>query len=116
MAAINTEQLKRNVTTGSTWLRLVFMIVFGVFFGIGSWVIGAIAVFQFLHTLFSGSPNRRLLGFSGSLGRYLGQLACYVSYHTDSKPFPFSDWPAAAPSASPSERDSDVQPPAPPGY
>lgn len=110
VASINTEQLKRNVTTGNTWLRLLFMILFGIFFGIGSWVIGAVAVFQFLHTLFSGAPNRRLFWFSGSLGSYLGQVACYVTYQSEVKPFPFADWPAPPPSQQPPQTVSAPPP------
>lgn len=108
-ASINTEQFKKNVTTGRTWLRLLFMILFGIFFSVGSWVVGIIALFQFLHTLFSGAPNRRLMPFSGSLGSYLGQAARYVTYQTEIKPFPFADWPAPPPSERPV--DTGSQPP-----
>lgn len=90
------ESLKQHLTRGRTWWRLLFMILFGVLFNVAAWVMGIIALFQFLHTLFTGAPNRRVLGFSTSLGTYIGQLVDYLIYQTESKPFPFDDWPAPA--------------------
>jgi len=37
----------------------------------------------------------RLKAFGKSAGRYLGQIAAFVSFDTEEAPFPFSDWPAA---------------------
>jgi hypothetical protein len=33
-----------------------------------------------------------LLGLGG---RYLGQIAAFVSFSTETLPFPFSDWPSS---------------------
>jgi hypothetical protein len=41
-----------------------------------------------------GGSNERLRGVGRSIGRYLGQIAAFVSFATEDVPFPFSDWPS----------------------
>jgi len=43
--------------------------------------------------LVSDAPNARLCTFGQGLGRYLRQIADFVTFATEEAPFPFSDWP-----------------------
>jgi len=94
MSTINEEDLKRNVADKDTWLRLPYMAVFAVAFYLGSGLLFAIAVLQFLVKLFSGKVLESLLPFGTNLATYLGQIAQYLSYASHDKPFPFADFPA----------------------
>lgn len=94
MSTLNEEELKRNVADKDTWLRLVYMTVFAVAFYLASSLLFAIALLQFLAKLFSGKVLDGLLNFGINLAVYLGQIAKYLSYTSNEKPFPFADFPA----------------------
>ena len=46
-------------------------------------------------SIFSGEPSDSVKGFGKSLGVYLQQISEFLSYASEEKPFPFSDWPDA---------------------
>jgi len=88
------KTLHDKLSVGSKWLRLIFMILFAlVAYCIIPVIIVLIAVFQFIYTLFSDGPLDTLLAFSRSLSHYLQQIANYLTYTTEEKPFPFTGWP-----------------------
>lgn len=90
--------LEENLTRKSTWLRLVFIVVFAVAWWIAELVLTAVVVVQFLWVLFNGEPNERLRAFGQSLARYAYQLFRYMTFNSDARPFPFDlDWPSGAP-------------------
>jgi hypothetical protein len=55
--------IKDNVTRSSIWLRLFFMIVLCIAYGVAELVTSAVVVFQFLASLFTGKPNDRMAHF-----------------------------------------------------
>ena len=87
--------IKENVTRGSIWLRLVWMIVLGFAFNVAQVVTVAIVVFQFLSSLFTGKTNTNLSRFSGHLADYFQQIVMFMTFVTEEKPFPFSAWTEA---------------------
>ncbi len=95
------QDLKTNVTRSATWLRGLFMLLFAVIFNIVEIMLGAIVVFQFLNVLVTAKPMPRLVAFSESLGRFIYQIVRYLTFDTDDRPYPFADWPGAAPAALP---------------
>ena len=84
--------IKENVTRGSIWLRLVWMIVLGIAFNLAEIVAFAVAVFQFFSSLLTGNTNENLTRFSRNLARYLQQIVMFVTFASEEKPFPFSPW------------------------
>ena len=96
-AAMNNEtkdlSLKDNVSRRSIWIRLVFMIVLGIAYGVAEIVAFAVVVFQFLSSLFTGRHNERLARFGRNLGRYFQQITLFMTFATEEKPFPFGQWP-----------------------
>jgi len=99
--------IKENVTRRSIWLRLVFMIVMGVAYGVAEFVASVVIVFQFLTSLFSGKPNDRLARFGRNLARYFQQITVYMTFATEEKPFPFAPWPDEPHEEALVEEDSD---------
>ena len=87
------EKVMDNLKSESRWLRLLFMVLYlfaGYFAAMLAVLIGVIqAIVGFL----TGEPNTRLQAFSASLNVYLYQILEFISYNSDAKPFPFSDWP-----------------------
>lgn len=79
---------KRNV-----WLRALLMILMAMAFYLTTMLLCALSVVQFVLALVSDVPNARLCAFGQGLGRYLRQIADFVSFATEDAPFPFSDWP-----------------------
>jgi hypothetical protein len=78
----------------SWWLRALFMLVMCVAFHVAAWLLLIIAIVQLVLMAASDGPNERLRAFGRGLGRYLAQIASFVSFASDEVPFPFSDWPA----------------------
>ena len=52
-----------------------------------------VAVVQAGVVLIIGQPNLNLQEFTVGLNRYLYQMACFLTFNSETKPFPFSDWP-----------------------
>jgi len=88
------ENLKKNLTAGDKWLRLIFMILFAIVNYIVQYVIWLIAIVQFIFSAVTGKPNQNLLTFSQSLTAYSYQMIRYLAYCIDDKPFPFGSWPS----------------------
>ena len=84
---------KERLTSPEHWLRFVFMVLFGVISGIAGYVITAVVVLQFVWALITGEGNDKLRKFGGSLSQYIFQILSFLTYNTEDKPFPFSDWP-----------------------
>jgi hypothetical protein len=89
------DDLKHNLTAKQTWLRGMFILLFAFFLVIARVVTGAVVVIQFLFTVFTGKSNANLRNFGASLSRYVYQCLLFLTYNSDTKPFPFEDWPAS---------------------
>ncbi|NIR30947.1 MAG: DUF4389 domain-containing protein [Gammaproteobacteria bacterium] len=91
-----TDDLRNNVTRGQTWQRLLFILLFAFIYTVAEIVIAAVVVLQFGFELIAGKRNRNLLDLGASLSRYAYEILLYVTYNSDRRPFPFSDWPEEA--------------------
>ncbi|HEC83856.1 MAG: hypothetical protein DRR08_12925 [Candidatus Parabeggiatoa sp. nov. 2] len=87
------DEVRENMLTGNTWLRGFFILLYAFVCYVAIWIVGALALFQFGIVLLSGKPNERLLYFGHSLGIFIYQILLYITYSSDEKPFPFSNWP-----------------------
>lgn len=88
------RQLEENLKSRATWLRLVFMIVLVLIYGLTRLVVGAVVILQFLWVLFTGEVNPRVRHLGASLSTYTYQILRYLTYNTEERPFPFDlDWP-----------------------
>lgn len=83
-----------NIKQPSVWIRVLFMVVFGI----ASYLlilplIIILSIAQALFTLITGEPNENLRYFSGTLVLYVSQIIEFLTYLSEEKPFPFSDFP-----------------------
>lgn len=78
----------------SIWMRGLFMLLMALAFQVCGTVLCLLTVIQFVIVLLNGAPNERLAAFGRSLGSYLRQIVGFLTFATETMPFPFSDWPA----------------------
>ncbi len=94
MDNIDTKDVKKNLMSESVWIRILYMILFWLAGHVAVALILLVAVVQAILTLVSGRTNTNLLDFTRSLNRYLFQIAQFLTFNSEQKPYPFSDWPA----------------------
>ncbi len=88
------DDLVENLKEPSVWIRILFMLAFGVLlYFILAPVIFVIMLAQALFVLLTGESNDNLRQFSSSLSKYIFETLNFLTYNSDEKPFPFSDFP-----------------------
>ena len=88
------KTLREHFTSGETWTRGLFMVLFAILYNIAEIVVGAVAVFQFVATLLTGRRNARLLRLGEDLSTYIYHCLRFLTYASDDRPYPFSSWPS----------------------
>tara|TARA_B110000238_G_C15710329_1_gene262285 strand:+ start:98 stop:442 length:345 start_codon:yes stop_codon:yes gene_type:complete len=92
--SIDTESLKENFVQQGKWLRLLWMMGFSFIYSISLWVLWLIVTVQFLFVLLTNSPNENILRASSGFRNYMVQILDFITYRSEDKPFPFSDFPS----------------------
>ena len=87
------EKIKMNILNQDTWLRGVFMILFGLLSFISRLILIAISVLQFILLACTGSLNENLKKLGETISIWSYQAFLFLTYNTNEKPFPYSDWP-----------------------
>lgn len=77
-------------------MRILYVILFYVIFSFTDILLALIALVQSVAVLLGNEPLPSLQKFGASLGVYLKQISEFLSFSSDEKPYPFSDWPIAA--------------------
>jgi hypothetical protein len=81
-------------TEAHGWRRIILMLVyFFVVFYLVKIVAALIMLVQIVVVWINGAPNERMREFAANMNRYSFHILQYVTFNTDLKPFPFSDWP-----------------------
>jgi len=93
MADLNESELKKNVKDKDTWLRFIYLVVFGIAFYLSFILTYVASIFQFLAKLFSGSSFAGLAEFGDNLATYQSQVTRFLTFSSDEKPFPFAPFP-----------------------
>jgi len=87
------EELKKNLTSGNQWMRLLYMVLFAFLLEIAGLVMLAIVALQFLFSISTGSANDNLRRLGDQIASYFYQTLQFLVYNSEEKPFPFSEWP-----------------------
>jgi len=87
------EQLKENLSSKKQWQRLLFMLLIGFCAVVVWWLCGVVIVAQFLFSIITGKDNKKLRGFGSSASFFIQSALNYLTYNSEVKPFPFTDWP-----------------------
>lgn len=75
------------------WLRLPVMIVFMVVLYIAIWVVGLVALVQFVIRLLTGESDARVRKLGHCLSLYLAEVVAYLTFRSDTRPYPWNEWP-----------------------
>lgn len=86
-------ELKEHLRSGPTWKRGLYILLFALIYSVAEVVFWAVILFQFGNHLLTGRSNESLLEFSRGLNAYFYQILQYLSFRSEIKPYPFSDWP-----------------------
>ncbi|MDH3692002.1 MAG: DUF4389 domain-containing protein [Gammaproteobacteria bacterium] len=87
--------MKQNLRRRDSWVRLFFIVLFALIYSVAEVVLFAVVVVQFGFVLISGERNQKLLRFGADLSRFVYDILRYVTFNSDDRPFPFSDWPVS---------------------
>lgn len=93
------DNVKKNVKSRNTWLRLFYILVFALVMMIAEIILVAVIVVQFFTVLLSGERNEKLLAFGADMSLYVYDIWRYLIFVTEEQPFPFGDWRSASDSA-----------------
>ncbi len=88
------DDLVDNLREPSTWIRVLFMLIFGLLlYLIIVPVILVLALGQALFSIVTGDENDNLRKFGAALSQYVHQVLRFLTFNSEEKPFPFSDFP-----------------------
>ena len=90
------DELRDKLTEGTTWQRLIFMVLFGAALYAAGIVLIVVVAVQFLFKLFTGAPLERLRLLGQTLGVYVYEIILFETFFTESRPYPFKPWPRGA--------------------
>ncbi len=88
---INKDAINQNLQQLSTWKRLFFMLVFGIIGELLRLLLWAVIILQVVSTLLTGKANENILSFGKNLSLYSYHILLFVTFNTETLPFPFSD-------------------------
>lgn len=89
------SRIEQNIKSRTTWLRLLFMALFGVIISLTGMVGTVIVVIGFFWVLFTGEVNPELRRIGQAIAGYMYEIVRYLTFNTDDKPFPFGgSWPS----------------------
>ena len=95
------DKTKSNLSDPSIWSRGLYMVLMAIAFGVTEALIAIVAIFQFLSALVTREVSKPLHEFGANLSAYAFQIAQFVTFQTEEKPFPFADWPNVDPGTTP---------------
>ena len=84
-------EIEKNLKSKPTWLRFLFMVFYAIAFNVAAMVGILIVVTGFLVVLFTGQPNDKLQRAGQVLATFLSDIVRYLTYNTETKPFPFDN-------------------------
>jgi len=86
------QEIKNNITNSNQWTRILYMLLFGVILYLVMMVLCVVVVVQAIFALLTGKPNTEIRRFSGDLVKYLRDIAAFLTYTDETKPYPFQAW------------------------
>ena len=93
--------IKDNAKNTDTWLRGLFILIFGVIFYFLYGLIWLLIIFQFITKVITGGLNSNLEQFSTKMTAYAMQILNYITFQSEERPFPFSPFPEGNAKAAP---------------
>jgi len=74
-------------------VRGLYVLLFWVILRISEFVVAGVAILTFGFKLVTGKAQPKVLSFGDSLSTYIYQVVSFMTYKSETKPFPFQEWP-----------------------
>ena len=87
------DEIVDNLKKPSAWLRVLFMAGFVVALYVTGVVLLVIMLAQIIFSLLTGGDNSNLRRMGAGLSTYVSQILAYLTYNSEQRPFPFSNFP-----------------------
>lgn len=87
------EEIKQRLEKPDIWHLLFYMIFFIFIYGFSKFIVLGVMLFQFLSFILTGKTNEQLLKFGQNLSTYVYQITIFLTFNSNQRPFPFSEWP-----------------------
>lgn len=91
------NEIKKRLRQGEIWKRGFYMLIFLAISGLAKFIISMIVLFQFCTVILTGRTNVQLVRFGQNLSTYVYQINLFLTYNTESYPYPFGAWPDGTP-------------------
>ena len=91
---MNVPQTTTPAAPSDLGIRILYMVLFAVVFWILCWTLAVTAIVQLVLRLLNGKPNTEITRFGAGLGAYARQVIEFLTFVTETAPYPFSNWPA----------------------
>jgi|TARA_B110000971_G_scaffold19975_1_gene18238 hypothetical protein len=88
---------KENLKQTTTWIRGLYMLLFGFLAGLADFVLLGVIIFQFVHKLITGETNERLHKLGQSIATYNYQILQFLTFNSEYHPYPLGAWPKGEP-------------------
>lgn len=93
----NGTPIEQNLKSRSTWVRFLFICIYAALVWLASLVGAFVVVLGFFWKLFTGEINTQLRQAGQGIASYIFQAIRYMTFNTDTKPFPFGEsWPSGS--------------------
>lgn len=87
------DDIVENLKEPSQWMRIAFMVALVVALYVAGIVLSILTIAQALFSLLTGSDNSNLRALGKDLATYVHQILAFLTYNSESKPFPFAAYP-----------------------
>lgn len=91
------DATQETVEKDDPWKKLLYIALFLVINSVLKGIVLVTAAVQFIHVVVKHDTNPFIADFSQGLSNYSYDIVRYVTYLSDDKPFPFSEWKNDAP-------------------
>jgi hypothetical protein len=98
------EEINYNLAQLNIWKRIFFMLVFSAIGGLVRMILWAVILLQVAAALITGKANQNILSLGRSLSIYYYHILLYLTFSTETMPFPFSAWNLTADLQLPTEK------------
>ncbi|MBL28967.1 MAG: hypothetical protein CMM50_15610 [Rhodospirillaceae bacterium] len=88
-----TDQEIPTAGSGSLVKRGLLMVAFGFAAYVALWGVFVLAALQLVFMLIDRQPNAQLKSFSRNLAAWLLDIVAFLTFGTDTRPFPFAPFP-----------------------
>ena len=86
-------ETKTNLQSKSTWIRVLYMLLFVLAYSAAEFGLAVTVVIQVIIKLVTGELNERLKTFGNQISLYIFDVLKFLTFNSEDKPFPFDEWP-----------------------